>query len=245
MGDSLVLTNMQMLFYEGWADGSAYFNFAAPTGTDFAFTMNTTNANLHLLLADLHSATNTLEGQLNGTLVITNANSSMEGSWNGFGRVQLRDGLIWSIPVFGILSKPLDNIVPGLGNSRVTEARAWYIITNSVIFSRDLEMRTPASRLQYSGTVDFTGQVNARVEAELFRDTWFVGRVVSIALWPITKMFEFKVTGPLNEPRMEPLYIPKFLMMPLHPIRSLEELFPPPVTGTNSIPAVLPAPATN
>ncbi|NOS69568.1 MAG: hypothetical protein HOP33_06530 [Verrucomicrobia bacterium] len=234
MGDSLVLTNVETLFYEGWADGSAYFNFAPPVGTDFAFTLNTTNANLHLLLADLYSPTNTLEGQLSGTLAVTNANSNTDGSWNGFGRAQLQDGLIWSIPVFGILSKPLDAIVPGLGNSRITEAKTWFTITNSVIHSGDLEMRTPTSRLQYSGTVDFSGKVNARVEAELFRDTWLIGRLVSFALWPVTKMFEFKVTGRLNEPKMEPLYIPKLIMMPLHPIKTLEELFPPPTQNTNS-----------
>jgi hypothetical protein len=234
MGDSLVLTNVETLFYEGWADGSAYFNFAPPVGTDFAFTLNTTNANMHLLLADLYSPTNTLEGQLSGTLTVTNANSNTEGSWNGFGRAQLQDGLIWSIPVFGILSKPLDAIVPGLGNSRITEAKTWFTITNSVIHSGDLEMRTPTSRLQYSGTVDFSGKVNARVEAELFRDTWLIGRLVSFALWPVTKMFEFKVTGRLNEPKMEPLYIPKLIMMPLHPIKTLEELFPPPTQNTNS-----------
>lgn len=236
MGDSLVLTNMQMQFYEGWADGSAYFEFAAPVGTDFAFTLNSTNANLHLLLADLYSPTNTLEGQLSGTIAVTNANTSVDGSWNGFGHAELRDGLIWSIPVFGVLSKPLNALVPGLGNSRITEAKAWFTITNSLIHSGDLEMRTPTTRLQYAGTVDFAGKVNARVEAELFRDTWLIGRVVSIALWPVTKLLEFKVTGPLNDPKMEPLYIPKLLMMPLRPMRTLEELFPPPVFGTNAIP---------
>jgi hypothetical protein len=73
------------------------------------------------------------------------------------------------------------------------------------------------------------------VEAELFRDTWLIGRVLSLALWPVTKMFEFKVTGALNEPKMEPLYtVPKLIMIPLHPIKTLEELFPPPTQNTNS-----------
>jgi hypothetical protein len=68
--------------------------------------------------------------------------------------------------------------------------------------------------------------VNARVTAQLLRDTWVVGPLMSTALWPVSKLFEYHVTGTLKNPKPEPVYVPKFLLMPLHPIRSLEELFP-------------------
>src|SRR6185503_4430437 len=129
----------------------------------------------------------------------------------------------------GILSKPLDAIAPGLGSSRVSDASAKFIITNSVIFSDDLEMRAPALRLLYEGTVAFDGRVNARVDAELLRDAWLIGRVVSLVFWPVTKMMEYKITGTLSDPRSEPVYLPtKLLLVPLHPFRTLEELFSEP-----------------
>jgi len=86
-------------------------------------------------------------------------------------------------------------------------------------------------RLQYRGTVDFQGQVNARAEAELLRDTWLVGPVVSTVLWPVTKLFEYKITGTLGEPKGEPVYlIPKVVFLPFqlpfHPLRTLRGLFP-------------------
>jgi hypothetical protein len=113
-----------------------------------------------------------------------------------------------------------------LGNSRATEASAKFAITNGVIFSDSLEIRSTMMRLQYTGTVDLKENVNARVTAQLLRDTWVVGPLVSTALWPVSKLFEYRVTGTLKNPKSEPVYVPKILLMPLRPLRSLEELIP-------------------
>jgi hypothetical protein len=116
-----------------------------------------------------------------------------------------------------------------LGSSRASEASADFIITNSVVFSDNLEIRSPLMRMQYRGTAGFSGNVDARVEAELLRDAWIVGRLVSFALSPLTKLFEFKVTGTLSEPRSEPLYfLPRLILMPLSPIRSIREILTEP-----------------
>jgi hypothetical protein len=238
LGDTMVLTNLQSEFYWGEATGHAEFDFTRyESGTGIRFDATVTNVQLPMLMADLTTHTNHLEGWLSGRLVITNANSADSKSWQGYGRARLVDGLIWEIPVFGILSRPLDALVPGLGSSRVTEGSANFIITNGVIFSDNLEMRAPAMRLLYGGTVDLDGRVNARVDAELLRDTWLIGRVVSLVFWPVTKMMEYKVTGTLNDPKSDPVYIPKLLLAPLHPLRTLEELFSEP-PRTNAPPAL-------
>jgi hypothetical protein len=176
-------------------------------------------------MSDLSSSSNRLQGLLTGNLIVTNANSSDMHSWDGYGKARLRDGLIWEIPVFGFLSRPLDGFLPGLGSSTVSDGSARFIITNSVIFSDDLELKASVMRMHYDGTVDFDGRVNARVEAELLRDAWVIGRVLSLALWPVTKMWEYKVTGTLDEPRTEPLHIPKALRAPFHPFQTLEGTF--------------------
>lgn len=238
LGENLTLRNVQAGFYWGQADGQADFDFRRDgPGTDFGFAMTFTNVNLPMLLADLSARTNHLEGWLSGRLIVTNANSANSNSWQGYGRVRLRDGLIWEIPIFGVLSKPLDSLIPGLGNSRFTEGSARFSITNSVIFSDNLEMRAPAMRLQYQGTVGLDGQVNARIEAELLRDTWLIGRVVSLVLWPVTKMLEYRVTGNLSNPKAEPLYMPaRLLFIPLHPLQTLEGLFTSDAPKTNAPP---------
>jgi len=242
-GQTLTLTNVAAAFYGGSGKGFASFDFRAPhEGADYQFAINVTNVNLRLLAADLLSPTNHLEGTLNGQLLVTHADTRDWRTWDGFGHANLRDGLLWDIPIFGVLSPVLNTISPGLGNSRATEASARFVITNGVIHSDSLEIRSTMMRLQYAGMVDLQENVNARVTAQLLRDTWVVGPLVSTALWPVSKLFEYHVTGTLKNPKSEPVYVPKMLLMPLHPFRSLEELFPysnfstnlPPILSTNT-----------
>jgi hypothetical protein len=240
VGDHLLLNEAKAAFYQGTLTGSASFDFNhARGGADFSFDTIVTDCNPQLLLTDLFAHTNQFEGRLSGHLNITSANTRDTNSWFGQGQVDLHNGLIWTIPIFGIFSQVLDDIVPGLGKTRASEAAGTFLITNSVIRSDDLEIRAPALRMKYRGTVDFSGRLDAKVEAELLRDTWVVGRVLSTVLWPLTKAFEYKVTGTLAKPIKEPLYIlPKVLSMPFHPFRSFRQIFPGDSNGTNAPPAI-------
>jgi hypothetical protein len=81
--------------------------------------------------------------------------------------------------------------------------------------------------LQYRGTVNLEGQLNARVDAELLRDMWLVGPLVSTVFWPVTKLFEYRVTGTLADPRTQPVFVlPKLMLLPFHPLRTLKGLRP-------------------
>lgn len=226
-GDKLSLRVARADFYQGTAAGNAEFDFTAPEGADFQAAFATTNALLQELMSDLSPGTNHLEGRLSGNLVLTHANTEHWQSVMGYGELNLRDGLLWDIPLFGVFSPVLEGISPNLGHSRATAATCTYYITNGVIFSKDLEIRSTSMRLQYRGTVDLIGRLNAHVDAELLRNVWVVGPLVSSVLWPVTKMFEYKVGGSLDEPKMEPVFIvPKIVLMPFHPFRTLKGLFP-------------------
>jgi len=75
--------------------------------------------------------------------------------------------------------------------------------------------------------VDLQGQVNARVEAELLRDVWLFGPLVSTVFWPVTKIFEYKLSGSLSQPKTDQVFfIGKMFLMPFHPFRTLKELLP-------------------
>ena len=227
-GQTLLLTNVVAACYGGTGTGYAYFDFRVPhEGADYDFLIDVMNVNLHTLAADLWSPTNKLEGTLTGLLVVTNASTIHLRTWNGYGRASLRDGLLWDIPIFGIISPVLNSVSSGLGSSRATQAAGKFIITNGVIFTDSLLIRSTMARLEYAGTIDLQENVNAHVTAQLLRDTWVVGPLVSTVLWPVSKLFEYHVTGPLNNPKSEPVYVlPKLLLVPLHPIRTLEEFIP-------------------
>jgi hypothetical protein len=227
----LILTNMSGPFYGGKISGRAQFDLGASNGAPFNFTTRVSEVDLGAMMRDIKSGTNKLEGSLSGELNVVSANTGDWQSWNGLGHATLRDGLIWEIPMFGLVSPVLNAFWPGLGSSRAEQGEGTFVITNSVINTKDLEIKASMMRLHYDGTVDFSGQVNARAEAELMRDTWLLGPFISLAFTPLTKLFEFKVTGSLNHPKKEPLYIPKILLMPLHPIKTLKEVFSNPNPG--------------
>ena len=80
-------------------------------------------------------------------------------------------------------------------------------------------------RMRFSGTIDFERRIDGRMEAELLRNTPVIGFVLSKILWPVTKLFEYRITGPLEQPKTEPLYvIPKIILFPFSPIKSIKEL---------------------
>jgi AsmA-like C-terminal region len=233
LGDTLTMSNVQGRLYGGAAHGGAWFDFSPDPGALFGFQSHLTNVNFHTFTEDLSGKTNKLEGVLSGDLTVTNASTADWNSWQGHGRVELRDGLIWDIPVFGVFSPILNAIVPGLGNSRAREASAAFVITNSVVQTHDLEVRATAMRMQFRGQADLQRRINGRMEAELLRDMPAVGLLLSKVLWPVTKLFEYKVSGTLAEPKTESVYIiPKIVLLPFNPLKSLREIFqlavPPP-----------------
>ncbi len=234
LGGALVLTNIQAAFYGGAGTGQAYFDFRVPhEGADYDFSMTVTNVDLHQLALELLSPTNRLEGTLAGQLVVTHGDSRNWRTWDGFGQASLQNGLLWDIPLFGILSPVLNSFSSGLGNSRATDAAGRFSMTNGVIYSDSLKVRSTMMQLDYAGTADLNQNVNTRVTAQLLRNTWMIGPVVSTVLWPVSKLFEYRITGTLKTPKSEPVYvIPKILLLPFHPIRGLEELLP----GGDSVP---------
>jgi hypothetical protein len=243
-GQYLTLSDVQADFYGGKAAGAAKFDFRPQKGTDFLFAVGVTNVQFHGLMGDLSQQTNHLEGLVSGALSVTKANTEDWRTVNGYGETQLRDGLLWDIPLFGIFSPVLNGISPGLGNSRASAATCSFVITNGVVFSQDLDIRTTGMRLKYRGTVDLESRLNARVEAELLHDMWLVGSFVSTILWPVTKMFEYRVNGTLDEPKLEPVFIvPKIMLMPFH--RTSKGLKPEETSPSTNAPPVSPPPAPN
>ena len=64
--------------------------------------------------------------------------------------------------------------------------------------------------------------------------------MVGMVLTPVTKLFEYRITGTLSQPKSEPIYIPKFLLFPLHPVQTLQDMFTPETGGTEPLPTILP-----
>jgi hypothetical protein len=225
IGTNVFLKNVIAQGHGGQATGEAKFDLATNAPTMFQFHIDWSDIDLHSLMLDISLKTNNLEGTLRGNLHITSANSADRKSWQGRGMVELKDGLIWDFPMFGAFSSILNAFNPGIGNSRARDGACSYIITNSVIYTTDLEINTASMRMQFNGTIDFDRNIDGRMQAELLRNVPAIGFLIAKILWPVTKLFEYKVTGTLEEPQTQPLYIiPKIILFPFSPIKTIKDL---------------------
>ena len=234
LANHLILTNVVSECYGGEAHGWGSFDVQTPgDGTDFLFFLDGTNVDFHAMGTALWSPTNQLKGDLSGTVMVTYANSSDWRTWNGYGQAQLHNGLLWDAPIFGLMSPVLNTLTPGLavGSSRATDGTGRFAMTNGVIFTDSLDIRSLTMRMEYVGTVDLQQNVAARVKAQLLRNTPLFGSLFSTVLWPVSKAFECDVTGTLETPKVTPVYVPGILLAPLHPIRTVEKIFASPPTN--------------
>ena len=223
-GRDLIVTNgVAKAYGNGRVQGWTVFDFRPRGRANYRFDVSVTNVDA-LTFAKSIGETNGLEGTLSGNLKINSADTTALETWQGYGRLELRDGLIWDVPVVGVLSPVLDAMIPGFGRSRAREAQGDFIITNGVAVSDNFEIHASTFRMQYRGSVDLHRRISARVMAEVLRDAPGVGRVVSFAFMPLSKLFEYRLSGDLKDPKAEPVFVPKFVMMTLRPFHTVKKL---------------------
>ncbi len=227
-GQTVTLTNISAnLYNNGALMGWIVFGGGPNRGPDFRADFTARDIDLSSLVTGITGKTNHLEGRLDGHLALDGPNNSDRNNWQGRGDIHVHDALLWDIKLFGLFSPVLNMISPGWGHSRAREAVANFVITNGAISSDDLEMRCQGFVLHLRGAVDKNKQINARLEAILSRDTPVVGSFLSLAFTPLSKMFEYHISGPVRDPVLEPVYVPKFIMLLLHPFHTLKSTFTP------------------
>jgi|GEM_PF-663030 len=225
-GSTLTFTNLSARFFDGTLAGNAFFDLANPDDGTYRFDAQVRQAELgNILRHASFGRTNVASGQIDLDLRVDSARTADLNSWNGSGRATLHDGLLWDAPIFGFVSPVFNAVMPGLGNNRARAAEATFTLSNSVIHTRDLAIDCPPAKLFYRGTLDFDQNVEAKVEAQILGNFTPMGPLFGLILRPLTKLFEFHVEGTLSNVNVEPLYIPKFLLLPLQPLRFIFGLF--------------------
>ena len=226
-GENFHIRELKSDFYEGKLDGGIRLKLKEGGGATMAFDARVEEVDLNPFMKDVVDPSREAEGSLSGELNITSAETADWGSWQGFGHAKLEAGRLWDTPLFGIFSRLMNAVSPGLGNSQGSDGQGQFTIEDSVIRTQDLSLQERTARLAYDGSVDFEGKLQARVEAELLRDTPMVGKFFSLALWPVSKLFEYKVEGSLGKPDIQPLYmLPKYMLLPFQSLNRIESLVP-------------------
>ena len=227
VAQSVALTNVQADLYDGTLRGWWVFDDKPGRGTECRGHVLLAKIELPLLVKAWSPKSKPVEGVLDANISLTGGNTRDDKSWTGSGRLSVNHAQLWNIRLFGIFSSMLNDIIPGAGNNRAYQAGADFIVTNGMIATDNLQIRSTDFRLLYRGTLNTKKQLDARVEAEVLRDTPVLGRVFSWVFAPLTKLFEYKVGGTLDAPALHPLYIPKVLTSILEPFHKKK---PPPAS---------------
>lgn len=226
LGDRLELRRMTGKFYDGDMQFNADFDLFPSGAAHYRFEVTATNALLHDMVRDLAQGANQLQGRLDLRLNVTNAWTTNLTTWEGDSSLALRDGFLWEQPAFSLLSGFINTLMPGLGSVRFRSGAATVAITNGVFYSKDMLLDSALLQLKIRGGVDMDRRVDAVVQAKPLQTVGVIGPLLNSLLWPVTKALEFRVTGTLQKPAVEPEHAPaKLLLLPLKPFQTLKSLF--------------------
>ena len=149
------------------------------------------------LLTELYYDYKTAHGQLNGTYDFTGWGSDTR-KMRGTGKLEVTNGDVFSIPIFGPLSGLLNTVLPGsLGYSIARKAGATFSIGDGMIHTDNFEVAGSLFRMLGQGDIHFLDDkldFNVRMSAN--------GAAALLA--PMYKLFEYTGEGSLKHPDWHP-----------------------------------------
>ena len=147
-------------------------------------------------LTDLYYNYKTAQGLLRGNYEFTGTGSDWR-SMRGSGKVEVSNGDVFAIPIFGPLSGILNKIVPGSGYSIARHATADFKVQNGIIHTDDFEAAGALFSMLGHGDIHF---LDDKLDFNLRLDMKGPG----LLLAPVYKLFEYAGTGSLKKPDWHP-----------------------------------------
>jgi hypothetical protein len=148
------------------------------------------------LLTDLYYNYKTAHGELNGTYDFAGLGSDAR-TMQGRGKVEVTNGDVFAIPIFGPLSEILNHIVPGSGYSIARKASADFKINEGIIHTENFEAAGTLFSMLGHGDLHF-------LDDKLDFDLRLNMKGPGVLLTPVYKLFEYTGEGSLKKPDWHP-----------------------------------------
>jgi hypothetical protein len=147
-------------------------------------------------LTDLYYQYKTAHGQLRGSYNFTGLSSDAR-TMRGSGNVEVTNGDVFAIPIFGPLSEILNSVLPGTGYSIARKASANFAIKDGTIHTDDFEAAGKLFSMLGHGDIHF-------LDDKLDFDLRMSANGPAALLTPMYKLFEYTGEGSLNHPNWHP-----------------------------------------
>jgi hypothetical protein len=198
--DQLQINDLRADLFEGTLHGNADISLAR-NDPQYRATLSISNINFPRL-TDLYFNYKTSQGMLRGTYEF----SGLGNDWRtmrGSGKVEVSNGDVFAIPIFGPLSGILNKIwilnkiVPGSGYSIARKASAGFKVEKGIIHTENFEAAAPLFSMLGHGDIHF---LDDKLDFNVRLDMKGPG----ILLTPMYKLFEYVGEGSLKKPDWHP-----------------------------------------
>jgi hypothetical protein len=147
-------------------------------------------------LADLYFKYKTTHGKLSGVYEWTSVGSDAR-AMQGRGTVNVTEGDVFAIPIFGPLSELTSAIIPGAGYSIAKTAKSTFTIKDGIIHTDDFKVSGKLFGMVGHGDIYF---LEDRIDFDIRIEAGGPG----VLLTPVYKLFEYKGEGPIAKPNWHP-----------------------------------------
>ncbi len=147
-------------------------------------------------LTDLYYQYKTARGELSGSYDFAGLGSDAR-NMRGNGKVEVTNGDVFAIPIFGPLSEILNHIVPGTGYSIARKAGATFTIKDGIIHTDDFEAAGTLFGMLGHGDIHF-------LDDKLNFEVRMNANGPGMLLTPMYKLFEYVGEGSLKKPDWHP-----------------------------------------
>jgi uncharacterized protein YhdP len=192
--DRLQISNLKGALFSGTLTGSADISLAR---NDHHYSAKVAVEEIDFpSLTNLYFNYKTSQGKMSGNFDFGGTGPEKK-ALRGTGRVEVKNGNVFAIPVFGPLSQLLSKIFAGAGYSIAHEASAPFTIRDGVIHTDKLKVSGKLFAMLGHGDIDFARN---QLDFDIRVDAGGPGAV----LMPIYKLFEYHGSGSLMKPNWRP-----------------------------------------
>lgn len=205
----LFISNIVGTIYQGFGTGTVDIALT-DTGDYFQADVALTNIALdHLVAALAQQPTNQYEGVIATSVSLRGMVPDEDGwpSLSGTGTIEVKNGRLLRIPVFGGLSLLLEKIYPGLGFSEQNSLVASLEFRRGRIYTDDLRLSGSVLSLGAKGSYSWKDELDFYVKVQPFRDGSLASALRIVTL-PLSFILELEMTGPFKNPRWRAANLP-------------------------------------
>lgn len=129
-------------------------------------------------------------------------------SIQGDGRLRIREGHVFQIPLLGGLSQILSRVYPGLGFAAQTDLRTDFEVDERRVQFEDLRIEGTVLSIRAWGYYDLNDTLNVRVQVQPLR-RGFVVEAIRFVTFPVSRLLQLRLRGTLDQPQWRIEAIPR------------------------------------